>query len=206
LRRWLESGKGSLYITWREDMAQALRPLISTWFDVLVSSLLSLPPSDERLVWFFLDELASMERLSSLEDGLTKGAKHGGRFVCGLQSTAQLDDIYTRDKAVVLRSCFRNLLVLNIPNTDPATAEEYSKGLGEWEFIRNEKSHAHNWHRGNTVTYTKRHVRERAVMPSEIHKLPDLTGYLKLAGDYPIAKVKLKPKDYPVRNRAIVEH
>jgi type IV secretory pathway TraG/TraD family ATPase VirD4 len=206
LRRWLESGKGSLYITWREDMAEALRPLISTWFDVLVSSLLSLPPNDERLVWFFLDELASMERLSSLEDGLTKGAKHGGRFVCGLQSTAQLDDIYTRDKAVVLRSCFRNLLVLNIPNTDPATAEEYSKGLGEREFVRDEKSHSHNWHRGNTVTHTKRHVRERAVMSSEIHKLPDLTGYLKLAGDYPIAKVKLKPKDFPVRNRAIVEH
>lgn len=206
LRRWLEQGKGSLYITWREDMAEALRPLISTWFDVLVNSLLSLPPSDERRVWFFLDELASMERLSSLEDGLTKGAKHGGRFVCGLQSTAQLDDIYTRDKAVVLRSCFRNLLVLNIPNTDPVTAEEYSKGLGEREFIRDEKSHSHNWQRGNTVTYSKRHVRERAVMPSEIHKLPDLNGYLKLAGDYPIAKVKLKPKDHPVRNRAIVEN
>jgi hypothetical protein len=43
-------------------------------------------------------------------------------------------------------------------------------------------------------------------MRSEIHKLPDLTGYLKLAGDYPIAKVRLKPKGYPVRNRAIVEH
>jgi Type IV secretion-system coupling protein DNA-binding domain len=155
LRRWLEQGRGSLYITWREDMAEALRPLISTWFDVLVNSLLTLPPSDERRVWFFLDELASMERLSSLEDGLTKGAKHGGRFVCGLQSTAQLDDIYTRDKAVVLRSCFRNLLVLNIPNTDPVTAEEYSKGLGEREFIRDEKSQSHNWHRGNTVTYSK---------------------------------------------------
>ena len=205
LRHWLEHGEGSLYITWREDMAEALRPLISTWFDVLVSSLLSLPPSDSRLVWFFLDELASMERLSSLEDGLTKGAKHGGRFVCGLQSTAQLDDIYARDKAVVLRSCFRNLLVLNIPNTDPVTAEEYSKGLGEREFIRTEKSRAYNWQRGNTLTHTKRHVRERAVMPSEIHKLPDLTGYLKLAGDYPIAKVKLTPKNYPIRNAAIVE-
>ena len=205
LRHWLEHGEGSLYITWREDMAEALRPLISTWFDVLVSSLLNLPPSDSRLVWFFLDELTSMERLCSLEDGLTKGAKHGGRFVCGLQSTAQLDDIYTRDKAVVLRSCFRNLLVLNIPNTEPVTAEEYSRGLGEREFVRIEKSRAYNWQRGNTVTHTKRHVRERAVMPSEIHKLPDLNGYLKLAGDLPIAKVKLTPKDYPIRNMAIVE-
>ena len=104
-----------------------------------------------------------------------------------------------------MRSCFRNLLVLNIPNTDPVTAEEYSKGLGEREFIRTEKSRAHNWQRGDTVTYAKRHVRERAVMPSEIHKLPDLNGYLKLAGDFPIAKVKLTPRDFEVRNKAIVE-
>ncbi len=205
LRRWLQQGKGSLYLTWREDMAEALRPLISTWFDVLVSSLLSLPPDEDRKIWFFLDELASMERLSSLEDGLTKGAKHGGRFVCGLQSTAQLDDIYTRDKATVLRSCFRNLLVLNIPNTDPVTAEEYSRGLGEREYLRTEKSRSYNSERGRTLTRSTRHVRERAVMPSEIHKLPDLSGYLKLAGDYPIAKVKLTPRGYPVRNRAIVE-
>lgn len=40
---------GSLYLTWREDMAEARCPLISSWFDVLVSSLLSLPPSDQRL-------------------------------------------------------------------------------------------------------------------------------------------------------------
>jgi hypothetical protein len=98
---------------------------------------------------------------------------------------------------VVLRSCFRNLLVLNIPNTDPMTAEEYSDDLGEREFIRDEKSRAYNWHRGNTVTHTKPHVRERPVMPSEILKLPGLTGYVKLAGDYPIGKVRLTPRDHP---------
>lgn len=57
-----------------------------------------------------------------------------------------------------------------------------------------------------TVRHCGCHLRERAVTPSEIHKLPDLTGYLKLARDYPIAKMKRTPKDYPVRNRAIVEH
>lgn len=57
----------------------------------------------------------------------------------------------------------------------------------------------------NTVTYSERPVRERAVIPSEIHKLQELTGYLKLAGDYPIAEVKPKPLNYPVHNKAIVE-
>lgn len=41
-----------------------------------------------------LDELASLERLNSLEAALTKGRKHGLRVVAGLQSTAQLDRLY----------------------------------------------------------------------------------------------------------------
>ena len=41
IRTWLEQPKGNLFITWREDMAEALRPLISAWVDVLCTSILS---------------------------------------------------------------------------------------------------------------------------------------------------------------------
>ena len=33
--------------------------------------------------------------------------------------------------------------------------------------------------------------------PAEIHLLPNLTGYLKFAGNYPIARVKLQYKARP---------
>jgi type IV secretory pathway TraG/TraD family ATPase VirD4 len=47
----------------------------------------------------FLDELASLEKLPSLEDAATKGRKAGLRIVAGLQSTAQLEKIYGREEA-----------------------------------------------------------------------------------------------------------
>jgi hypothetical protein len=205
LRDWLEQDTGNLYITWRENMVDALRPLISTWFDILVSSTLSMPIHGKpRPLWFCCDELASMERLSSLEDGLTKGRKHGARFLCGVQSTAQLDDIYGREKSQTLRSCFRSSYLMNIPTTDPATAEEFSKGIGEREYIRTERSRTHSSD-GINRQVSQRHVRERLVLPSDIHSLPNLAGYLCFAGDYPISLATLEPYAYPVRNKAFME-
>lgn len=199
LRDWLEGAPGNLYITWREDMADALRSLISTWFDVVITATLSSPVhGPPRPTWFVCDELASLEKLSSLEAGLTKGRKHGARFLCGIQSTAQLDDLYGKEKAVTLRSCFRNLLFLNIPHTDPATAEELSKGVGESEFIRTEKQRSLGWSmKNNTRTISKRNVTEKVLLPSQIQDLPNLQAYVSFAGDYPLCKVSLASHLFP---------
>jgi len=196
LRDWLESGDSNLYITWREDMADALRPLISTWYDILITSTLSTPVVGQpRPVWFVCDELASMEQLSSLEAGLTKGRKHGARFLSGIQSTSQLDALYGKEKAITLRSCYRNVLFLNIPNTDPQTAEELSKGIGDVEIVRKEISTSYG--ANGTRTHNRRNVTEKLILPSQIHDLPNLQGYLCLAGEYPISRVRLAAHLFP---------
>lgn len=205
LRRWLQDEKGgNLYITWREDMAASLRPLISTWVDVLCTSILSLPESSTRRIWIIIDELASLERLSSLEDALTKGRKHGLRVVAGLQTTAQLDKLYGRNQAIGLRSCFSNLLILGGTASDPQTAEDFSRGLGEREveLQRNSKTRTL---RGTQQTQSDQHLKERLILPSEIVELPPLEGFLSLAGNYPVARVKLKPKDLPLRTHPFRE-
>lgn len=193
LRDWLENQEGgNLFITWREDMADSLKPLISTWLDILCTSILSLPPDSHRRIWILIDELASMEKLNSLEAALTKGRKHGLRVVAGLQSTAQLDRLYGREEAIVLRSCFRNLLILGGSASDPETAEAFSRGLGERDVERKQTSLTRT-RQGSNRTKTYQRIKERVVLPSEITNLPKLTGFLSLAGDYPLAKVKLKP-------------
>ena len=192
LRSWLEDPRGgNLFITWREDMAEALRPLISAWVDVLCTSILSLGEDRERRVWMFLDELASLEKLPSLEDAATKGRKAGLRIVAGLQSTAQLEKIYGREEAQTLRSCFRSLVVLGGAKTDPRTCDDMSQSLGEHEVEREAYSKSRGA-KGETTNAQLQRTRERVVLPSEIASLPDLTGYLAFAGDYPIARVKLR--------------
>jgi len=205
LRSWLADPRaGSLFITWREDMAEALRPLISAWVDVLCTSILSLGDDPSRRIWMLLDELASLEKLPSLEDAATKGRKAGLRIVAGLQSTAQLERIYGRDEAQTLRSCFRSLVVLGGARTDPKTCEDLSESLGEHEVLRE----VHGKSRGGSGTSTTsqiQRVRERVVLSSEIAGLPEMTGYLAFAGDHPIARVKLEFVRFQDRLPAIEE-
>jgi len=205
IRRWLEDEQGgNLYITWREDMLEALKPLVSTWVDILCTSILSLPESPTRQLWMVIDELDSLQKLPSLEDALTKGRKHGLRIVAGIQSTAQLERTNGEKDATVLRSCFRNILVLGGGRSDSKTAEDLSRSLGEHEVERETMGETSN-DRGGSRSRTLRIERERVVMPSEIQSLPELTGYVAFAGDFPIARVKLAPQSYPTRHPAIVE-
>ena len=206
LRTWLESGEGNLYLTWREDMLSSLKPLVSGWVDILIAAILTLPEGNPRPLWLVLDELASLERLSSLEAGLTKGRKHGLRVVAGLQSVAQLDDLYGGNAATTLRSCFRNLLALGCSNADPHTAKVISEGLGQSEVERDHFTQSSTRGRADASTSrsTQRSV-EALVLPSQLTSLAPLHGYLKLAGDFPVAKVRLLPLDRAVRVKSFKE-
>lgn len=205
IRDWMEYGEGNLYITWREDMKPAMKPLLSAWVDVFCSAVLSMPEDPTRAWWLNIDELASLEKLASLEDVLTKGRKHGVRVVAGLQSVSQLDEIYGKQMSQTLRASFRSLVVLGGSKTDPETAEEMSKALGEHEVARPEYTDSRN--PGSSRNTSERLVRstERVVTPAQIQALPDLTGYVAFSGDRPIAKFVLEPVTFAVRNAPFVE-
>jgi hypothetical protein len=194
LREWLQEDSGSLFLTWRADMQAALAPLLASWVDILVNATLTLPPDRERRIWFIVDELAAIGKLNSLEAALTLGRKHGLCLIAGLQSTAQLDRLYGKDSAIVLRSCFRNLLVLGIAKSDPDTCDVLSRALGEREVLRTEESRSQGSH-GTSRSVNARQANERVVLSSEIASLPNLHGYLALAGDAPIVPIQLMPRD-----------
>jgi len=201
IRRFLEDDQnGNLFLTWREDMAVSLRPLISAWVDVVCTSILSLPENNNRRIWLSLDELASLEKLASLQDFLTKGRKHGGRAIAGLQTVSQLDDLYGTKEAQTLRACFRSLVVLGGANSDPETAEEMSKAVGEHEVIREDKSIST---RNPNLRY--RTDRERVVLPSEIVSMPDLTAIVAFAGDLPITRMRLNYQAFKTQTEPFME-
>ncbi len=196
IHQWLiQEEAGNLYITWREDMSVALKPLISAWVDVLCTSVLSLPENENRRIWLVIDELASLEKLASLEAALTKGRKHGLRVVAGLQSTSQADDIYGLKAAQTLRSCFRTLVVLGGSRTDPKTNEDMSLCLGEHEVER--VLYTSNQSEKRSTTRSIQTIRERVVTPTELAHLPELTAFIAFAGNFPITRVPLNIQSYP---------
>lgn len=184
IRRWVAGGDGWLWLPYRDDQRSAVAPLVTAWIGEVVSALLSLPPSHTRRVWLLLDEAAALGRIQGLALGLTQGRKYGLRAVLGLQSVAQLRQSYGRDGAQVLLSCASSSLVLR--SCDAETADQMSRLLGEHQIKRDHSSY------GPAGSSIAEHISiERVVLASEIQHLPDLTGYLALAGDYPIARVTI---------------
>ncbi|MCZ4328502.1 type IV secretion system DNA-binding domain-containing protein [Castellaniella denitrificans] len=205
IRDWLEDPNGgNLYINWREDMASSMRPLVSAWADVFITSILSMPEDRDRRWWLFIDELASLEALPSLEAGLTKGRKNGLRIVAGLQSTSQLEYIYGRTMATTIRASFRNLVVLGGSKTDPQTAKDMSDSLGEHEIERPDYRVSRSVDSRNTTDGMVR-TTEKVVTPSQIQALPELVGYVAFAGDHPIAKVQMQYKAFAQRTAPFCE-
>lgn len=207
LRNWLEASDGSskrIYITWREDMTASLAPLIACWVDIVCTAVLSLAPDPERRLWLLLDELATIGKVSSLEHALTKGRKHGLCCVAGVQSIAQLERLYGRETATVLRSCFRNFCAFALAKADPDTAETFSRALGEREVDRAVPSQTRGAS-GASESVSVQRVRERLLLPSELAELPDLTAYLCLAGPEPARRVRFQPCSRPTVVAAITE-
>ncbi|MFW1916237.1 type IV secretion system DNA-binding domain-containing protein, partial [Acinetobacter sp. ULE_I064] len=195
--------KGNLYITWKEEQAESLKPLITAWADVIMGTILSLPPSSKRAIWVFLDELASLDALSSLTDAVEKGRKHGLRIVAGLQTISQIRDIYGKDLAQTIMANMRNLVVLGGSKSDAETAETMSKSLGEHEVIRENKQK--NTKSGTGTTITESTHKEAVIMPAEIASLPILNAFISFAGDLPITRVKLKYNNFKINNEPFVE-
>lgn len=191
-RDYLENGKGNMWVTWREDQLQALKPLISCWADVICASVLSMPENRDRRLHFVCDELDSLEKLNYIVDVATKGRKKGFRILPGVQSLAQLRRTYGEDDALTLRNSFRSIALFGVASLDTYTAEEFSRGLGEHTVVRRADSSTSGKTGSSTAAFKQ--DTERLVSPAEIHQLPNLTGYVKLAGDYPIARVTLQYK------------
>lgn len=184
-----EEGAGWLFITSRADQHDFLKPLISLWCDIAAKALLSLRPDHERRVWFFFDELPSLQMLPALSPLMNQGRKYGACVVIGFQNTAQLVDAY-KSGAIALLSAPQTTLTLR--TREPETAKWLAEALGKYEVNEVTESLSMGAHPMRDGVQLQKHRVERyVVMPSEIQNLPKREGYLQLQG-YPIARVHIE--------------
>lgn len=191
IRQWVEDEQDSwLFITRPADQHEALKPLISCWLDIAVRAIMTLPPVRYARLWLMLDEVASLQKIDSLSIALTQARKYGLCAALGLQSVAQLREIYGRDGAQVIMGMCQTWLVLRI--ADGETAKYLSESLGQSEIHEREESLSFGAEpvRDGTSLQARR-AQTPIVMASEIQRLPDLEGYLSVPGSYPVARVRL---------------
>ncbi|HUX64330.1 type IV secretion system DNA-binding domain-containing protein [Sulfuricella sp.] len=179
VRRWIEDdGKDWLFLSFRDDQLQSIRPMIAAVLDVASSAVLSLPASFARRIFFAIDEFATLGLINSIEPLLTKGRKCGAVVMLGVQAISQPRATYGREMTQTLLSCLGTWLVLKQPDAD--TADYMSKYVGDEEIRR--VSSSGNQQGGG---WQEQIHRQRAVIPSELQNLNPRVGILNIAGAIP---------------------
>ncbi|MEM1672624.1 MAG: type IV secretion system DNA-binding domain-containing protein [Archaeoglobaceae archaeon] len=178
-----------LFLVGFPKLRDTLRPLFSLFVDLFIKTVLSLSEDSERRIFIFLDEFATLQRLTSIVQGLEQGRSKGMGIVIALQDINQLRRIYSDDTAnSIVNNCST---IISFAVNDPASQEYMSRVFGEFEKLETDESLSmgpHDLRDGLTLKRARRI--ERLILPSEIGALSDLTCYLKML-DFPVARVKI---------------
>lgn len=194
IRKWVREtmtgpNQRSLFITYRKRDLATVRSLISAVVELAISTAIDTGKA-ERPTWLLIDELAGLGEIPALLTGAAELRKTNVRLVCGMQDLNQIEDLYGQNRAASICNNLTNKLFLRA--SDGRAAERMSLALGEQRMLvegQNE-SESGSLFSGKTKTkgISKSERDERVVMPSEILSLPDLIGYVKLAGDAKVYK------------------
>ena len=198
IREWIadENRDGFLFLTSRGDQHASLRGLISTWLEIAVNAMLSLDHADGRRIWVILDELPTLHQVPSLQPGLAESRQFGGCFVLGVQVASALRDLYGRNGAETISGLCGTRVVLAAPDRDTAQWSADSLGRSEVEEVAENVSYGANTIRDGVSLTPRRELRALA-LPADIMRLPNLHGFLKFPGPYPVASIELEPVGRP---------
>jgi hypothetical protein len=199
VRQWVQSGKGVLFIPYRAGQIAALRSTVSAWMRIGIFEAMSRPAQDQRL-WFVIDELDALGQIDGLKDALARLRKFGGRCVLGFQSVAQVSTTYGKGEAqTIVENCGNSLILRCSASEHGGTAQFASRLIGQREVVRISRSKSRRpADLLASVTESEHRQVEPAVMDSQIERLADLAGFLKLASSPDWLRVTLRPPS-PVR-------
>ena len=194
IKDWVngKEDSGWLFVTAKPNDLDTMKSLISAWANIAMKAMLERPHSGKNnKMWFIMDELPAMQKIPSLSMILAQGRKYGACVVAGIQNIAQLDRIYDKSGAQELLDLFRTKFFFAVGDNN--IAEYASKSLGEVEIDETKEnlSYGSNTMRDGVNINSVQKIK-RLVLPDEIKNLTPRTCFVKLCGNYPITKLKVK--------------
>ena len=212
VRAWVREGRSGsaggrgkvLFLPYKAVEIAALRRIISAWMRLSIFEAMNCEEGDQRL-WFIVDELDALGAIDGLKDALARLRKFGGRCVLGFQSIAQVSGLYGKGTAeTIVENCGNTLILRCSASERGGTSEFASKLIGQREVMHTTISTTRRSGQWGSSTSESEQLRiEPAVMASEIERLPDLTGFLKIASapDWRVVTLTVQPEHIVPRNR-----
>lgn len=200
IRKWVQDDSSDrwVFLACTEELFDLVKPLLTLWFDLAGSAILSLPedPEHRRRIWLCLDEITSLDRLTSLPKLLRRGRKHGQCVMLGLQTMADFRAIYGAELADGIFNTLHTRLVLGA--REPRTAKWLSEMLGQAEVQEPQEGHSMGAdNRADRTNVARRRTLRPIILDSEILNLPKMQGFLSLPEGWPVAEVSFDWKKRP---------
>lgn len=206
IKKWIESGKGLLFLACTPAQRAVVKSLISAWLTIAAEAMLHTVPTDKR-TWFFIDELHNLRRLPRFETYLAEVRKFGGCFVLGTQMVSQLNRIYGAEDARTIIGQCGTKVVMNVP--EPITARYMGDFLGKKEQLTAQESISYgaNTIRDGVNLSQHKEIRD-IVSTTEIMNLKIGEAFVQFSGIETVGKVQFKyhEVDIKLNGKSILIH
>ncbi|WP_333854365.1 type IV conjugative transfer system coupling protein TraD [Leclercia sp.] len=207
IREWMTQERYDsswLFISTQARHRKSVRPLISLWVSLATLMLQSMGENSDRRVWFIIDEAPSLQRIPELAETLAEARKFGGCFVLGMQNMAQLVHVYGRELAKSIFDLMNTRMYGRSPSAEMAKVVEEELGNQRRRKIREQNSYGLDQVRDG-VSLGKDEVNDPVVDYEQIMRLPNLSFYVRLPGEYPVVRLKLKYRALKKRHAGLME-
>jgi len=199
LRKWVHGNSKFLIIGGipeRVDLAQSTANIA---VEIITNEILSLPDDPNRRIWLFLDELATLGKLTALLNAFSLGRSKGLCVVAGIQDIGKLEHYYGATLAKSIANTFSTMIFLRCSDND--TAQWASRTLGEQDVMISQESSGSS-NQGVTGKTTHTHSKQEVLktrplfLPSEITNFENLTGVIRASG-WPLVRARWLYKEIP---------
>lgn len=139
----------------------------------------------KRPLYYILDEFANMPKIEGLNRIITVARSRWIYLNMAIQSYAQLDDVYGKEVAEIVRGQCRSTLFYGTP--DLKTREEFSKELGNHTIEVDSRTKNEASGKDQKATYSKSTSLQQVplIHPSQLDKLPLGTNITNNFQQYP---------------------
>ena len=198
IRDWVsdEFGEEWLFLSSPPETREEMASLMSLWTSIVIEALNAMSRDLDRRLWVIIDELPAIKKLPKLHTMLAEVRQRGGCVVIGTQDMSLLDEIYGYNIVKSISNLCSTKVVFRIEGSD--IAERMSKWLGVQEVSESAENISYGSHQmRDGVNLNENRKEKPTIHYDKIMKLPNLEAYLKVPGNYPVAKVVFKIHDLP---------
>jgi hypothetical protein len=194
LKEWKKGRRGCIFLCSEPETQEAVLPLHTAIVDMaILHTQAEVRDREVPRVWFVLDEVVTMDRISQLESGMTKQRASGNPIVLGCHDLPQLEERYGEKGAQTITAQAYTNIILGTGSEREALHIE--KMIGHEEIDRvteNRPWHLMLFNRGHRARSITNQVTTTApVTAAEIQALPRFEGYILQEGR--VLRFKLRP-------------